>query len=66
MSDLTRDLGPVSEDDDDPSPARIFTECALVALRYRDAQKTTADGRHTAQEIANAITIVAARWGVRL
>lgn len=64
MTDLLHGLRPIEHDRGPLTVARAFTLTSLVALRYRDAPDTTAEGRAAAQEIVDAIYELARAWGV--
>ena len=67
MTDLLFDLRPPRDRRvGELTVPRAFTLTSLVALRYRDAPDTTAEGRAAAQEIADAILALANAWEVPL
>lgn len=64
IDDLIKGLGP-HPSSVESVPARIFTQCALVAYRRRDRAGTIGE-RQVAQEVAEAIEALAKRWGIVL
>lgn len=67
MPDLSRDLGPdswilFSHETAD----RVLTQAALVVLRYKDHEETTAGGAQACDDIVEHLRALAKRWGVTL
>jgi hypothetical protein len=64
--DLLLDIGPTPGDE--LNPRRVFTMCALVALRYRDAKRAGGYDSHAdaADDLSKAIEALVKLWGISL
>ncbi len=67
MPDLTHDLGPYENPIGDHFTAdRVFTQCALVVLRYRDNEDTTSGGCQACDDLVGHLRALAKKWGVTI
>ncbi len=67
MTDLTHDLG--NHDlwvPDRRTADRVFTQCALVVLRYRDDKDTTSGGYQACDDLIEHLRALARKWGVTI